>query len=336
MIAAAERLGLDVGVAQACSALGVSRASLYRRRRPKPPSPARRPSPRRLAPEERDNVHRILCSDRFVDRAPEEIVPTLLDEGSYYCSPRTMYRILAERGSVRERRRQLIHPEYRKPELLATAPNQVWSWDTTRLRGPEKWKYYYLYTVLDIFSRYVVAWMVAEHECASHASRLFRSACDHQGVAPGQLAVHADRGAVMTSKTLAQLFADLGVTRSYSRPHTSNDNPYSESHFKTVKYFPDYPDRFQDPLHARSCVGKILDWYNYEHRHSAIAYMTPHAMHYSLAPAVLQRRQQTLAAAFSAHPERFVRGLPSPPAIPTAAWINPPRAQSHDPVALAH
>lgn len=266
----------------------------------------------------------ILNSERFVDRSPAQIYATLLDEDTYLCSERTMYRILDERGEVRERRNQLTHPKYVKPQLLATAPNQVWSWDITKLRGPTKWAHFYLYVILDIFSRYVVGWMVSRRESATLAKKLIQESCDKQGIAPGQLTVHADRGPSMRSKLVAHLLADLGITKTHTRPYTSSDNPYSESQFKTLKYCPQFPDKFGGLEDARAFGQVFFPFYNTEHRHSGIGYMTPEAAHYGEAPHLLQRRQRALDAAFQAHPERFVRGQPTPPALPKAAWINPP------------
>jgi putative transposase len=263
-------------------------------------------------------------SERFADTAPAEIVATLLDEKKYLGSVRTFYRILARAGEVRERRDQLRHPEYKKPELLATAPNQVWTWDITKLLGPEKWKYFYLYVVLDLFSRYVVGWLLAKHENATHAKRLIRETFKKQGVEEGQLTIHGDRGAPMTSKTLAQLMADLTITKSHSRPQVSDDNPFSESQFKTMKYQPEYPDRFSSLGEALNHSRQFFDWYNKEHRHSGIAFLTPADVHFGRATKVVAARQATLNAAFNAHPERFV-GRPPRAALPSpAVWINPP------------
>jgi putative transposase len=266
--------------------------------------------------------------ERFVDKAPTEVYATLLDEGTYHCSVRTMYRILAEAGEVRERRNQARHPKYQAPELLATAPNQVWSWDITKLRGPVKWSYYYLYVILDIFSRFVVGWMIAYRESATLAKRLIAETCEKQNVQPGQLNLHADRGSSMKSKTVAFLLADLGVTKSHSRPYVSDDNPYSESQFKTLKYRPDFPARFGSIQDARSFCREFFPWYNQEHRHSGIGLMAPEMVHYGKAEQVSSQRQIVLASAFVSHPERFVRGLPMPPSLPEAAWINKPKVES--------
>jgi putative transposase len=270
----------------------------------------------------------LLNSERFQNRAPAQVYATLLDEGVYVCSERTMYRILQAQGQVRERRDQLRHPAYRKPELLARAPNQVWSWDITKLRGPAKWVYYYLYVILDLFSRYAVGWMVALAEQARLAEELIRQTCQKQGILPGELTVHSDRGASMRSKTVAMLLNDLGIVQSYSRPHTSDDNPYSEAQFKTLKYWPGFPARFGSPQDARAFCREFFRWYNQEHRHSGIGYMTPETVHYGRAEAVWAARQEVLLRAYEKHPERFVRRQPVPPVVPQEVWINPPARPS--------
>lgn len=277
-----------------------------------------------LSPEQQQCVLDILHSDRFVDRAPAEIYATLLDEETHLCSVRTMYRLLAAASEVRERRNQLRHPAYAKPELLATAPNQVWSWDITKLRAAEKWTYYYLYVLLDIFSRHVVGWMLAHRESGELAAKLVEETCEKQKVERGQLIIHADRGSAPKAKSLAQMFADLGVEPSHSRPRVSNDNPFSESQFKTFKYQPTYPSRFGGYDHALSYCREFFPWYNNDHRHSGIAMLTPADVHYRRAIAVLAERQRVLDAAYAAHPDRFVNGRPTVPSLPTAVWINPP------------
>jgi putative transposase len=284
--------------------------------------------PRALSALERQEVLEVLHTDRFVDRAPTEVYASLLDEGTYLCSVRTMYRILDEQGEVRERRDQARHPQYKAPELLAIGPNQVWSWDITKLLGPVKWSYFYLYVILDIFSRYVVGWMIAHGESAALAKRLIRETCEKQNVAPGQLTIHADRGSSMTSKPVALMLADLGVTKTHSRPQVSDDNPYSESQFKTLKYRPGYPDRFGSIEDARAFCQGFFAWYNGEHRHSGIGLLTPETVHQGKAELATSHRQLVLAAAFDAHPERFVRGTPMPPRLPEAAWINKPKTTS--------
>jgi putative transposase len=315
--------------ASACAALGLSRASVYRARtrllRPPPARSARLAPPRALGPEERSRVLDVLRTPRFVDLAPTEIYATLLDEGVYLCSIRTLYRILAEEGEVRERRDQLRHPVYQKPELLAEAPNQVWSWDITKLMGPAKWSYFYLYVILDIFSRRVVGWCVADAENTVLFKEMFDETFAKHGVPPGQLTLHADRGGPMKAKPTAFLLADLGVTKSHSRPHTSNDNPFSEAHFKTLKYQPQFPKRFGCIEDARAFCRRFFTWYNQEHHHVGIGLMTPDQVHYGQAKAVHAARQDVLAQAYQANPERFVRKVPVPPPMPTQTWINPPR-----------
>jgi len=324
---AAHQLGQTVGRAAACRALNVPRASLYRHLRPSAPATpaAPRPSPpRALAPAEQQRILDVLHSERFQDKAPNEVFAALLDEGTYLCSVRTMYRILDQTGEVRERRAQLRHPNYQKPQLLATGSNQVWSWDITKLLGPVKWTYFYLYVILHIFSRYVVGWMVAERESAELAKRLIGETCRKQNIAPDQLTIHADRGTSMTSKPVALLLADLGVTKTHSRPHVSDDNPFSESQFKTLKYRPEFPERFGSIQDARAFCQSFFPWYNTEHHHSGIGLLTPEVLHYGRADEVIAQRQVILSQAFERNPERFVRAHPRPPARPTAVWINPP------------
>jgi len=322
-LSAVPDLAPAVGTTAACAALGVSRATVYRRRRPRP-APAPRPRPTRaLTAGERQAVLAQLHGPRFVDHAPREIYATLLDEGHYLCSPRTMYRLLAAAHEVRERRNQLRHVAP-KPELLATRPNEVWSWDITKLLGPAKWTYYYLYVILDLFSRYVVGWLVAHHESAALAERLIAATCETQEIVPEQLTVHADRGSAMTSKPVALLLADLGITRTHSRPHVSNDNPFSEAQFKTLKYRPDFPERFTSQAAARAFCHPFFTWYNTEHRHTGLGLLTPAMVHFGQAALVRAQRGAVLAAAYAAHPERFVRQPPEPPALPTAVWINAP------------
>jgi len=324
---AAALLSQQVGVAKACEALQVSRATLYRRCQPAPSAtPNKAASHRGLSREERAVVLAMLNSKRFVDVAPAEVYATLLDEGTYLCSVRTMYRILADNKQVRERRNQLRHPKYSAPELLATGPNQLWSWDTTKLKGPRKWTYYYLYVILDVFSRYVVGWMVAEKESAGLAKRLIAETVGKQELNPEQLTLHADRGSSMRSKLVAQLLADLGVTKTHSRPYTSSDNPFSESQFRTLKYRPEFPSRFGCLEDARAHGRTFFPWYNHEHRHHGLALLTPHQVHHGLAEQVLANRQRAMDAAYAAHPERFAR----PPVVPqlhTTVWINRPPSE---------
>jgi putative transposase len=321
-----EELTPIIGTRPACRALGASPATVYRRRRPPEPKPARpRPAPpRALSEPERQAVLEVLNSPRFVDCAPAQVYATLLDEGSYLASERTMYRLLSANGEVRERRDQLAHPAYAKPELLAERPNEVWSWDISKLKGPQKWTCFYLYAILDVFSRYVVAWTVQYREDSQIAKALIAQACEQQHITVQQLTVHADRGSAMTSKPVAFLLADLGVTKTHSRPYTSSDNPYSEAHFKTLKYRPEFPDRFDNISQARDFCRGFFDWYNHQHRHSGIALMTPAAVHDGRAQQLHDQRTSVLADAFARTPERFVRKLPVPPALPTAVWINKP------------
>jgi putative transposase len=330
LLSAVNELAGAVGTQAACQALGVSRATVYRRRRPRP-CPAPRPRPARaLAEAERQAILAVLHHPRFVDLAPAEVYATLLDEGRYLCSLRTMYRVLATAHEVGDRRPQLRHVAP-TPELLATRPNEVWSWDITKLLGPAKWTYYYLYVILDIFSRYVVGWMVAHQERAALAERLIAATCERQEILPDQLTIHADRGASMTSKPVALLLADLGVTRTHSRPHVSNDNPFSEAHFKTLKYRPEFPDRVGSLEAARAFCQPFFTWYNTAHRHGGIGLLTPAHVHYGQAEVVRTQRAAVLAAAYAAHPERFVHHPPMPPALPAAVWINPPAATTTPP-----
>jgi putative transposase len=322
---AAEELSRQVGAEPACRALGVSRATFYRRKGPTPGHQQPHPTPARaLCNAERERVIDVLSSPRFVDRSPGEVFATLLDEAKYFCSERTMYRILAANQAVKERRNQRQHPEYTKPELMATAPNQVWSWDITKLLGPKKWNYYYLYVLLDIFSRYAVGWMVADRENSALAGRLIEETCNKQGVSPKILTLHSDRGAPMTSKCTAQLLADLGVTRSLSRPQISDDNPFSEAQFKTLKYQPGFPARFNSIEHATGHSRSFFPWYNIEHRHGGICMLTPHDVHYGRAPEVLGQRQRIMDAAYAAHPERFVGVTPNIRPLPDGVCITPP------------
>jgi putative transposase len=290
-----------------------------------PLSAARSPSPRALSDEQRQQVLLVLHEDRFIDKAPTEVYAGLLDEGRYLCSIRTMYRILSENKEVKERRDVLRHPSYTKPELLAEAPNQVWSWDITKLRGPQKWTYYYLYVIVDIYSRMVTGWMVSPRECGELAERLITEACwNHCIEAESELIIHSDRGSPMKSKVVAQMMADLGVTKSLGRPQVCNDNPYSESNFKTLKYHPTFPEQFGSLQDAKEFCASFFDWYNNDHYHSGIALMTPSTVHYGRAAECTASRQAVLSQAFQAHPERFVKGPPKALVLPAAAWINPP------------
>ena len=328
-------LSSEVGKKPACEALQVPRASFYRfmgkAKQPVNNSIIRPAPPLALSPEERGTVLDILHSDRFQDKAPHQVFAMLLDEGEYYCSIRTMHRILAsEHGNVKERRAQVQRPNYRKPELLATKPNEVWSWDITKLKGPAKWTYFYLYVILDIYSRYVVGWMIAHREQDALAKRLIEQTCKNQDIKPEQLTLHADRGSSMKSKVVAHLLADLGVTKTHSRPYVSNDNPYSEAQFKTLKYCPEFPERFGSIQDARAFCQDFFIYYNKEHHHSGIALMTPEQVHYGLADRIVKERSGVLQAAFQKHPERFKGKMPIPQPLPEAAWINKPKPEKDD------
>jgi putative transposase len=327
-------LAPDLGLVAACHAMNVNRANVYReqvrQRGPlAPPMPAPRPRPPlAFSDPERQAVLDALYSERFADAAPATVYATLLDEGIYLASVRTMYRLLEAAGQSRERRRQSVHPGYVKPELLATRPNEVWSWDITKVRGPAKWTYFHLYVILDIFSRYVVGWMIAPREASELAEQLIAETVGKNNVAPGTLTLHADRGSSMRSKPVAALLIDLDITKTHSRPHVSDDNPYSEAQFKTMKYRPDFPERFGCLEDARAHCQTFFPWYNAVHRHSGIGYMTPETVHYGRATALTQERADTLSVAFQANPMRFKGKFPNPPKLPTAAWINPPMKET--------
>jgi putative transposase len=318
-----------VGVRAGCAAVGEAQARWYRRHRQSQPPPrperARAAQPRALSEVERKELHRVLDSEEFIDEAPATVYAKLLDQGMYLASTSTMYRVLRDHGEVRERRRQATHPAAIKPELLATNPNQVYSWDITKLAGPAKWTWFYLYVIIDIYSRYVPGWMLARAERAQLAERLLADTAAKQHITSGQLTIHADRGSPMTAKPVAFLLADLGVTKSHSRPHCSNDNPYSESQFRTMKYRPEFPDRFGSFEDAHAFCGRFFRWYNDEHRHSGIGFHTPADVHYGRAELVRARRAEVLTAAYAQHSERFVGKPPEPPALPGAAWINQPK-----------
>ena len=327
-MAAVEVLAPDVGTKSACKAFGISRAGLYRRRAiSAAPRLVKKRSapPRALSEPEKQDVLETLHSKRFQDMAPHEVYATLLDEERYLCSIRTMYRILEENIEVKERRNQLRHPDYKKPELLATGPNQVWSWDITKLLGPVKWSYFHLYVILDIFSRYVVGWMVAPCESATLAKQLIGETCSKQNIQKEQLTIHADRGSSMKSKPVAFLMADLGITKTHSRPHTSDDNPFSEAQFKTLKYRPDFPDRFGCIEDARGFCRAFFPWYNNEHKHTGINLLSPTDVHHGEAESIIASRQIVLNTAYALHPERFVRKMPEHKPMQQAVWINPPK-----------
>ena len=318
-----------IGTRPACRVLGVAPATVYRRRRPPAPRPTRpRAAPARsLSQTERDVLLGELHSPRFVDASPACVWATLLDEGRYLASERTMYRLLAAHSGARERRDQLTHPTYQRPELLAERPNELWSWDITKLLGPVKWTYYYLYVILDVFSRYTVAWTVQYRESGDIAKQLITQALEQQAIPRDQLTIHADRGSSMTSKPVAFLLADLGVTKTHNRPYTSTDNPFSEAHFKTFKYRPGFPDRYDSIEHARAFCRVFFPWYNHHHRHSGIGLMSPADVHTGRAHQIHAQRARVLDAAYAATPERFVRQPPRPPHMPTAVWINKPDDQ---------
>jgi putative transposase len=286
---------------------------------------SKKSSPRALSRQEREQVIAVLDCERFCDLAPAEVYAMLLDEGVYLCSERTMYRILKKHDQVRERRAQRRHPKYVAPELMATGPNQLWSWDITKLKTFVKSQYLHLYVILDVFSRYVVGWLVAERESGELAKLLIDETCERQGITPGELTFHADNGSAMVAQPVAFLLASLGITKSHSRPHVSDDNPFSEAQFKTMKYRPDFPARFASLEHAREFLRRFFDWYNTEHHHDGLALLTPYDVHHGLAPERLAQRARVLDAAYAAHPERFVRREPTPAALPEAVWINPPK-----------
>jgi putative transposase len=332
--AIAELTPIMGSVRAACRAAGRPQASHYRRHRqsPKPDRPVRerKAQPRALSQAERDTVRAVLNSSTFVDKAPSSVYHELLDEGVHLCSPSTMYRILHAHNEVKERRRQAVHPARVKPELVATQPNQCWSWDITKLHGPAKWSYYYLYVIIDIYSRYVVGWLIADAESKTLAERLLADTIVKQNINRSQLTIHADNGSSMASKPVAFLLADLGVTKSHSRPHTSNDNPYSESHFRTLKYRPDFPDTFGSIQDARTFCQQFFKWYNTEHYHSGVAWLHPVDVHYGRTETVRAARADVLAAAYTRNPDRFVNKPPQPAALPNAAWINKPPTHTQD------
>jgi transposase InsO family protein len=338
MITAIEALSQSMSVSQACAVFGFPRSSLYRSRQAKDPAakPPRPTPARALSADECATVQALLTSEPFIDQSPYEVYATLLDEGIYHCSIRTMYRLLHQHQQVQERRNQRRHPTYTKPELLRVplgrGPNQLWSWDITKLRGPAAWQYYYLYVILDVFSRYVVGWLLAEHKSANLAEQLIAESCAKHAIARDQLTLHADRGAAMTAKSLAHLLSDLGIDQSHARPYTPDAGtlwvPFSEAQFKTMKYRPDYPARFDSQAHAHTWARAFFPWYNQMHHHVGLGLLTPAAVHFGQAPAIIAQRQLTLAAAYARNPERFVHGAPVPPVLPTAVWINPPAASA--------
>ena len=321
----AEQLAPSVGVTTACQVLDVPRSSLYRARQPQEAAKPRPKPSRALSEQERAEVRAVLNSERFQDCPPRQVYATLLDEQTYLCHWRTMYRILKEHNEVSERRNQLQHARYAKPELVATGPNQLWSWDITKLRGPAKWHYYYLYVILDVFSRYAVGWLLAEQESAKLAETLIAETCAKQNISRDELTLHADRGGPMKAKSVAQLLSDLGITKSHSRPHVPDDNPYSEAHFKTLKYQPDFPGRFGSFQEVLAWARRFFPWYNHQFYHSSLGLLTPASVHYGQAGIILDQRQQVLQTAYDAHPERFVQGRPLLPTLPAEVWINQPQ-----------
>lgn len=324
----------EIGVLAACEAAGVARATWYRAQKPKVMGPRKPPKrqPRAISLEEERQVLDALNSPQFQDKCVGEVHATLLEQGTYLCSERTMYRVLARNEQVKERRNQLCHPEYKRPELLATGPRQVFSWDITKLKGPEKWKYYQLYVIIDIYSRYVVGWMLSDRESAELAAQFIDETCEKEGISHGQLTLHADRGTAMTSLAVGQLLANLGVVRTHSRPQVSNDNPYSESQFKTMKYRPEFPKRFGSFEDALAFLRTFFAWYNNEHHHEGIAMLTPSDLHHGRAEQVLEHRHQVMLAAYAANPQRFVRGAPRRGEVPSGAWINKPTVPADVPL----
>lgn len=317
-----------IGTQTACNVFGLPRSTYYYH--PKPEVQDDYLSERKLpdfaySSQEKQNIMNVMNSDIYMDQTPYEIYASRLDEGEYLCSVRTMYRFLAENNQVRERRNVKRSNNYKKPELLATQPNQVWSWDITKLKGPQKWTYFYLYVIMDIFSRYVVGWMVAFRELASLATKLIEETCERQNIEPGQLTMHADRGSSMKSKSVAFLLSDLGVTKSHSRPYVSNDNPFSESQFKTMKYRPDFPKRFNSMAEARDFCRRFFNWYNSQHYHSGIGFLTPESVHYGFADEVLLNRKNVLLKAFEENPKRFRNKIPIIKNLPESVWINKPK-----------
>jgi putative transposase len=335
MVGLVDELGEQVGLVGACQALGVPRSWYYRQQAP--PTVAKQPGGSRPTPanglnqEEKKEVRAVLNSQRFCDEPPREVYATLLDEGKYLCHWRTMYRILEEHGEVGDRRGQRQHASYARPELVARAPNEIWSWDISFLAGPGRRTFYYLYNILDIFSRYVVGWMIASAESSQWAQAFIEATWAKQNISReqgssrgGALTLHSDRGSAMRANGVAELLARLGVTRSHSRPHTPNDNPFSEAQFKTLKYHPTFPEEFADIEEARSWAREFFQWYNHQHHHVALGLLTPAVVHSGRAAAIIALRQQVLDEAYVRHPERFANGAPQASHLPQEVWINPP------------
>lgn len=328
--AAFDELKAVTSTKQACDLLGRPRATHYRRLQPAvagPPTPRPAP-PNALTEAEQQRILAVLRSPEYCDLAPAQVWARLLDDGIYLCSISTMYRLLRIAGESRERRRQRTHPARKKPELIARHPNAVWSWDITKLAGPERGVYYELFVVIDIFSRYVVGWTVAPAETGELAEAFLAACLAREGIRRDQLTLHADRGTSMTSKPVAQLLVDLGVARSHSRPHVSNDNPYSEANFKTLKYCPAFPGRFGSIEDARAFCAAFFDHYNHVHRHAGVGLHTPASVHYGTAGEIRQQRAATLDTAYAANPARFRHRRPTPPQLPTVAWINEPTREA--------
>ena len=325
---AAKEASANLDVKAACEALGVPRSSFYRQRwgrRLTHPRPRPRP-PRTLTKPQEKEILDVLHSEPYVDKAPAQVWASMLDQGMVLCCVRTMYRILAAKGEVRERRDQRRHPRHTKPQLEATAPRQLWSWDITKLRGPEKRVFFCLYVVLDVFSRYVVGWLISARECSELAKQLFEETCEKEAIVPGEVTAHSDRGSPMKAKSTAVFMADLGLTQSFSRPRVSNDNAYSESQFKTLKSRPEFPGRFGSLADAKAFCQRFFEWYNHQHYHSSLGLLTPWSVHSGEFELVLAKRQEVLDRAYAAHPERFVRGRPTPQRPPERVWINDPQA----------
>lgn len=334
MMRAVTALSKQADIQSTCAALGVPKASYYRWQKKQEElgehMAIKKKPPLKLSDLERQAVLNILNNERFVDQSPGEIFNILLDEGTYLCSERTMYRILTDEKQVRDRRTQSRTNHYEKPELLAEVPNQVWSWDITKLKGPQKWSYFYLYVIIDIYSRYVVGWMVADRESAGLAQQLISETCRKQGIYPGKLTIHADRGSSMKSKAVAHLLADLGVTKTHSRPYTSDDNPFSEAQFKTLKYCPEFPKNFGCIQDSQVFCRAFFKWYNHEHRHSGINRLTPSTLHHGVAQKVLDNRNRVLAKAYEKNANRFKHKKPNAGEVPKAVWINPPTFASSE------
>lgn len=320
-------LSTKVGTKKACNSFGIPRSSYYYW---KNPDSGKILYQNRKLPDfaytstEKQTILNLMNSEIYMNQTPYEIYASRLDEGEYLCSVRTMYRILGENDQVKERRKVRRSNIYKKPELLATKVNQVWTWDITKLKGPEKWTYFYLYVIIDIFSRFAVGWMVAYRELSSLAKKFIEETCQKQNITKGQLTIHADRGSSMKSKHVAFLLSDLGVTKSHSRPYVSNDNPYSESHFKTMKYSPGFPERFNSLAQAREFCRSFFDWYNKEHYHSGIGFLTPESVHYGFADDILENRKKVLLNAFEKNPKRFRFKKPKLKNLPKSVWINKP------------